>query len=333
MPGRRVKSLDAAPRPRPFRHTVPVRSPSAPLPLAPSEVAGRQLALRYYDVESRDGTRLRAWTNDADGPTVLLCNGMGTSPYVWPALLRPDCGVRVISWNHRGTGGSARPHDPELVGMDQFVEDALAVLDDAGLDSAPAMGWSIGVNTMYELAVTHPERVSGLFAVAGVPGDTFTTIGAPLLLPPPIRKPIAVGVTRLLGRAGGPLTPLTTRLPIGPKVVGALSHSGFMLPSADPDFTAVAVQQFLTTPVDWYMHLAHASARHLRVSLRHVKVPAAFIAGRWDVLASAKSMRTASHRIPDATYVELPASHFISLEHPDRLHALLRGFLTRVPPA
>src|SRR5690606_4309486 len=225
-----------------------------------------------------------------------------------------------------------RPYDPELVGMDQFVEDALAVLDHDGIESAPAMGWTIGVNTMYELAVTHPERVNGLFAVAGVPGDTFTTVGAPLLLPPPIRKPIAVGVTGLLARVGGPLTPLTTRLPIGPKAVSALSHSGFMLPSADPDFAAVAVQQFLTTPVDWYMHLAHASARHLRVSLRNIAVPAAFVAGRWDVLAASRSMRTAAHRIPDATYIELPASHFISLEHPDRLHALLQGFLTRVGP-
>ena len=55
--------------------------------------AGRE-SLRLYDVVSADGTRLRAWTNDAEGPTVLLCNGLGTSPYAWPALLRADCGVR-----------------------------------------------------------------------------------------------------------------------------------------------------------------------------------------------------------------------------------------------
>ena len=42
------------------------------------------MALRFYPVTSADGTRLAAWTNDADGPTVLLCNGLGTSPYAWP---------------------------------------------------------------------------------------------------------------------------------------------------------------------------------------------------------------------------------------------------------
>src|ERR1700712_3134555 len=93
------------------------------------------LALRFFSVTAYDGTELQAWTNDVDGPTVLLCNGLGTNPYAWPALLDPDCGVRVISWNHRGTGGSQRPTDSAHVGIEAFVEDALAVMDDAGVDA------------------------------------------------------------------------------------------------------------------------------------------------------------------------------------------------------
>ena len=42
-----------------------------------------------------------------------------------------------------------------------------------GVAACPVAGWSIGVNTMFELAVTHPQRVTGLFALAGVPGETF----------------------------------------------------------------------------------------------------------------------------------------------------------------
>ena len=100
--------------------------PATTLRVAPAPDEG--LALRFYTVTSADGTELAAWTNDVDGPTVLLCNGLGTNPYTWPALLDPDCGVRVISWNHRGTGGSARPTDPEHVAVESFVEDAVAVL-------------------------------------------------------------------------------------------------------------------------------------------------------------------------------------------------------------
>ena len=138
--------------------------------------------LRYHDVTSQDGTRLRAWSNDADGPTVLLSNGLGTNPHAWPSLLQPDCGVHVIGWNHRGVGGSARPVDGR-VDLDAFVEDALAVMDDAGIESAVVASWSVGVTVAFELAVRHPERVLGILAVAGVPGNTFSTMLAPLRIP------------------------------------------------------------------------------------------------------------------------------------------------------
>ena len=139
-------------------------------------------------VTSADGTRIEAWTNTAEGPTVLLCNGLGSNPYAWPELLRADCGLRVVSWNHRGVGRSARPADPGRVGVDAFVEDAVAVLDSLGVERCVVAGWSIGVNAAFELALRHPDRVSGLFAVAGVPGGTFTAMGAPLLLPRPLRS-------------------------------------------------------------------------------------------------------------------------------------------------
>ena len=141
-----------------------------PMPTSAARVAPAP-SITYHDVLSDDGTRLTAWTNDPDGtidgPTVVLCNGLGTGPWTWPALLRPDCGVRIVSWNHRGTGGSDRPADPAHCGIEAFVEDTLSVMDHFGVDRAPVMGWSMGVNTMFELAFRHPERVSGLFAVAG----------------------------------------------------------------------------------------------------------------------------------------------------------------------
>lgn len=303
-------------------------SPS-PRPLA--AVPGRPPeALRFYDVESADGTRLRAWTNDAEGPTVLLCNGLGTNPYAWPALLRRDCGVHVVSWNHRGVGGSQRPVDPDRVGVESFVEDAVAVLDDAGVAACPAMGWSIGVNTAFELAVRHPDRVTGLVAVAGVPGGTFGSMGAPLLIPRFARRPIAVSIATVLAHTGRALTPVTMRLPIGPRAAFLLRHSGFMMPSADPAVVERAVAEFLTTPVEWYMHLGRAAARHDRVSLSQVSVPGAFVAGTFDILASATDMRTAVDRLPGSRYVELRASHFLPMEQPEAVHRELRAFLAHL---
>lgn len=288
----------------------------------------------FHDVVSADGTVLRAWTNDPDlqidGPTVVLCNGLGTNPWTMPRLLEPDCGVRVVSWNHRGTGGSARPSDPARAGVEEFVDDAVAVMDDAGITRAPLVGWSMGVNTMFEVAARHPERVSGLFAVAGVPGDTFSTMLGPLRLPRPVARAVTVNLSRTLKCSGRALTRLSTRLPIGPKAIALLSHSGFMLPVDDAEVTARAVREFLTTPLDWYFHLALLTAQHGRVSLSGVEVPTAFVAGRWDLLAGARAMASAAERIPGATYEELPGSHFLGLEQPERLHELLVEFLARV---
>jgi pimeloyl-ACP methyl ester carboxylesterase len=287
------------------------------------------LTLRFYDVTSADGTVLRAWTNDAPGPVVLLCNGLGTNPYAWPALLRRDCGVRVVSWNHRGVGGSQRPADESRVGIDAFVEDALAVMDDAGLDRAVVAGWSIGVNTGFELAKQHPERVSGLFALAGVPGATFASMLGPLHVPRPLRAPITVGVSYAVREVGHLLSPLTRALPVGRITASALRHSGFMFPSADQQVVRRAVREFLTTDVDWYFTLAVAAARHERVSLRGIGVPTSFVAGRHDLLADNHDIRTAAERIPEAAYRVLPGSHFLQMEHPEQVHQELLDLVAR----
>ena len=216
------------------------------------------------------------------------------------------------------------------MGIEHFVEDALAVMDDAGVDACPVMGWSMGVNTAFELAYLHPERVSGLFAVAGVPGGTFSSMLAPLGIPRLARKAITVNLARVLGVLGKPATELTKRLPVGPLTGTVLTHSGFMLPVPDVEQARRAVKEFLTTPIDWYMHLALTTARHVRVSLRGIAVPTTFVAGRWDVLASADDMRTASERIAGSTYVRLNATHFVAMEKPDEVHALLLDLLDQV---
>jgi len=103
-----------------------------------------------------------------------------------------------------------------------------------------------------------------------------------------------------------------------------------MFPVADPDGAIQAVREFLTTPIEWYMHLAIATSEHARVSLRRLQVPVAFVAGTWDLLAGARDMSSAADRIDDATYVELGGTHFIQMEQPERVHQLLLDFLDRV---
>ena len=83
-----------------------VRMPTSAARVAPAP------SITYRDVLSDDGTRLTAWTNDADGtidgPTVVLCNGLGTGPWTWPGKRRgataaPRWKPSTCSWDKTST--------------------------------------------------------------------------------------------------------------------------------------------------------------------------------------------------------------------------------------
>jgi pimeloyl-ACP methyl ester carboxylesterase len=305
-------------------------STSAPTP----EQRVRSASVSFRDILSDDGTYLRAWTNDPDGvidgPTVVLCNGLGTNAFLWPWLLDPECGVRVVSWNHRGVGGSERPRDHKHVEIEHFVQDGLSVMDHFGIDSAVLMGWSMGVNTAFELTYRHPERVRGIFAVCGVPGDTFATMLAPLHLPHPVARALSVNLCRVAKYTGWAASPLVRRLPMGPRTVNLLGRTGFMFPVPDPAAASLGLAQFILTPVDWYARLALGTSKHARVRLSKIHVPTAFVAATYDLLAGARDMKSAAARLEHSEYVELRGSHFVHLEQPEEVHRLLLDFVARV---
>ena len=288
--------------------------------------------VRYYDVYSADGTRLRAWTNDAEGPTVLLSNGLGTNPHSWPAFLDPDCGIRIVSWNHRGVGGSERP-DGGRADMESYVEDAIAVMDDAGIDSSVIASWSHGVTIAFELAARHPERVAGILAVAGVPGDTFATMLAPFHLPRAVAKQIMINFVRINYLGGNLLAPVIKRIPWTNFTTSAVQRTGFISREADTGQLRVMLTEFCSTNPRWYAHLALGVSQGVRVPLSGIRIPVTFIAGKQDILTGARDMKTASQRIPDAKYVELKATHFLPLEQPGVIHDELLALVARAHQA
>ena len=284
--------------------------------------------VRYYDVFSADGTRLRAWTNDADGPTVLLANGLGTNPHSWPALLSPDCGVRIVSWNHRGVGGSARPAD-KRVDLDSYIEDAIAVMDHAGIESASVASWSAGVTVAFELAARFPERIDGILAVAGVPGNTYATMLAPFKIPPVIAKQLMANLTHA-GKIGGTWAhPLSRNILWTSWTANLLRHSRLIRPEADTEDLRILMQEFCRTDPGWYAHLALGILRQRRISLSGVRVPVTFLAGKHDLLTGSRDMLTASQRIPGSRFVELAASHFIPIEFPEQVTTELLNLVER----
>lgn len=282
-----------------------------------------------FDFHAADDTRLRGWTGDGDGPPLLLCNGLGAIPQAWPALTAPDSGYRTLTWYQRGTFGSDRPADERRIGVQDHVEDAVALMDARGVARALVASWSVGVNVAFELAERHPDRVAGLLAVAGVPGGTFATMGGPLGIPRRLRHPIATRTAKASRLAGPALTWLAPKVPVNRHTAWLMSHSGFMLPGADPDVLVPMLQEFVKQDWGWYMRLAVAAAQHAPMDLSFVRCPVTLVAGRHDVLTSMHDVMETAARIPHAQVTVLPGSHFLPLEHPGLVHAALAELARR----
>ena len=65
------------------------------------------------------------------------------------------------------------------------------------------------------------------------------------------------------------------------------------------------------------------------MDLGEIDMPVTYLAGTWDAITSAESMRTASAQTEHSQYVELPATHFVPLQFPDRVLAELNSLVDR----
>jgi pimeloyl-ACP methyl ester carboxylesterase len=89
---------------------------------------------------------------------------------MWQAAGYPDAlpGRRHLLFDHRGHGLSDKPHDLDAHRLDEYIADAIAVLDSAGVDRAAMVGYSDGARLIYALAARHPERVAAIAGIGGV---------------------------------------------------------------------------------------------------------------------------------------------------------------------
>ena len=104
--------------------------------------------------EGRDG-------QERPRDAVLLIMGLGATLEWWNRL-RPlvVSRFRTILFDNRGVGKSDVPPGPYSIPT--MADDASAVLDGAGVDSAHVVGFSMGGYIAQELVLRHPARVRSL---------------------------------------------------------------------------------------------------------------------------------------------------------------------------
>lgn len=100
-----------------------------------------------------------------DGEPILFIPGLGADRRMWVAQhlvfgLRHRC----IAMDNRGVGWSGKPPGP--YSLTELADDAIAVLDAEGVESAHVLGYSMGGCVGQLMAVLHPDRVRSLVLAA-----------------------------------------------------------------------------------------------------------------------------------------------------------------------
>jgi pimeloyl-ACP methyl ester carboxylesterase len=114
-----------------------------------------------------DGVELEVLDEGAGTP-VLLLHGFPDSSRLWrnqvPALT--EAGMRVIAPDLRGFGESDKPAAVEEYGIGRGVADMVAVLDALGVERAHVVGHDWGAAVAWALAAFVPDRVDRLVAMS-----------------------------------------------------------------------------------------------------------------------------------------------------------------------
>lgn len=255
-----------------------------------------------------------AWRAYGTGSPLLMIAGLGgsgrTSHRLIPHLARSH---RLIVFDNRGTGDSASSEGAWT--MADLADDALAVLDAAGVASAHVGGASMGGMIAQHLAAAAPERVRSLILCCTAAHGRRVSAAAcwRALLATAVRP--AVGRERSLRVLAPLLYSKRTRADRRDRL--------------DEDLQ-VRIDE--ATPVATIRRQLAAVARHdARELLRRIRTPALVVHGGDDRLVPVEAAYELARRIRHAQLVVLErAGHVVPTDAENELVAVLASFLRMV---
>jgi len=134
----------------------------------PSQITGGTGTAKSGDIE----IFYQAISNDNPKGNILFINGLSHPMFIWtPEIYQPfvDAGYRIIRFDNRGLGQSdwmknwSKKENPYT--LEDMATDAVAVLDDLGIEKAHIIGMSMGGMIGQRLAISHSERVKSLTSI------------------------------------------------------------------------------------------------------------------------------------------------------------------------
>jgi 3-oxoadipate enol-lactonase len=217
---------------------------------------------------------------------------------------------RTVAFDNRGAGKSDKPEG--TYDLEQMADDAIAVLDAAGIESAHVVGLSMGGAISQIIALKHPNRVRSLTLVATACRNHQWR--ADLL-----QSWADMASTEGMGSVGKE----AARWMIGPRsfrrILPALGSIGPLQLFNPANAFVSQVQAILTT-----------DDRSLNADLGNIECPTMVVVGNQDILTPRGDAEEIASLIPTAELVIISGgAHGLHIEHATTFNRILLEFLGR----
>lgn len=240
-----------------------------------------------------------AWSATGEGTPLLLVAGLGLDGNSWwrsvPGFAER---FRVITFDYRGVGGSG----PARLSCttDDLADDAVSVLDEAGVERVLLYGFSLGGMVAQRLAVRHPNRVSALVLGA-------TQAGGARAVPPGAATLAYLWRGTFLSRAAAAKAAI-------PYVYGDRCRR------ETPERIDADIEQRRARRLDpraYRGHVAAAMMHDAHESLRTIEAPTLVVHGESDRLIPKENGELIVREIPEARLHLIPhAGHYYWTDEP-----------------
>lgn len=224
------------------------------------------------------------YLDTGDGPPLVLAGSLGTTHRLWdPQVAALEERYRVVRYDHPGHGASQC--GPRTI--EGLAREALALVDELGLERFAFCGLSLGGMVGMWLAAHEPARIERLVLCCTAP--------------------------RLPPREGWLERAATVREQGVEAIADAVVGRWFTRRFRDP---APWRAMLVSTPPEGYARCCEAiAALDLRPELARIEAPTLVVLGREDPVVGDEARREL-RSIPHVRIVDLPAAHLANIEHP-----------------
>lgn len=260
------------------------------------------------------GSLFTSTSGEPGQPTAVLVHSGIAHSQMWAPLMEALRGeLFAVAYDCRCFGRSTTTLD----GQYSDIADLASIFDAFGLESALLVGDSRGGRIAIDFALTHPQRVRGLFLIAAdISGfDTPVTDAERTLLDAIEAADRANSIEDIIANEAKLLVDGPTRGPAPERKalrtwVAQMSRVNYALQQNPPDFTALDPS---------------AAGR-----LREIQCPVHILVGEADTSGMRAKAAALERDCPHATLVQIPdAAHMLTLEYPDVVEHELRSWLQK----